>query len=101
MWIYFLFVYLPQLKRMAVVIPLRLKMYWQSLRLINIVRSTVWVGFTDWAKYKYKKDIVFMPEYGPSEFASHPFQDIAKINWAILGVERLLTNKVAKYWEEI
>ena len=68
---------------------------------INIVRSTVWVGFTDWAKYKYKKDIVFMPEYGPSEFANHPFQDIAKINWAILGGERLLTNKVAKYWEEI
>lgn len=68
---------------------------------INIVRSTVWVGFTQWAMFKFPgKDIIFMPEYGPSDFPNHPFQDISKINWAVLGGERSLTNKVAKFWEE-
>lgn len=68
---------------------------------INIIRSTVWVGFTDWAAYKYNKNVIFMPEYGPSDFPNHPFQDISKIKWAVLGGDRVLTNKVAKYWEEL
>ena len=68
---------------------------------INIVRSTVWVGFTDWAKEKFNKRIVFMPEYGPSDFPNHPFNDLSRIHWAVVGGTPTDTSEVADLWETL
>lgn len=66
---------------------------------INIVRSTVWVGFTEWARKRYKKRVVFMPEYGPSDFPNHPFNDVSKIPWAIIGGLPNDTKEVSTLWQ--
>lgn len=68
---------------------------------VYVIRSTVWVGFTEWLAKKTNKRVVFMPEYGPSEFENHPFNNIAKIDWAILGGDRADTDKVARLWQDI
>lgn len=67
---------------------------------INIVRSTVWIGFTDWVVKTYRKRVVFMPEYGPSEFPNHPFNDVRKIPWAILGGHPRDTKEVGDLWQQ-
>src|SRR3990167_4147650 len=71
---------------------------------INIIRSTVWVGFTDFMKDRFMKEmkrIVFMPEYGPSEFPNHPFNDVSKIPWAVVGGTPSDTAEVADLWEKL
>ncbi len=65
---------------------------------INIIRSTVSVGFTEKMINTYKKPIVFMPEYGPSDFKNHPFNDLSKVHWAILGGDVDLSKQVAELW---
>lgn len=72
-----------------------------STAFIYIVRSTVWVGFTDWVASKYQKRVVFMPEYGPSEFPNHPFNDLAKVDWAIVGGYEEDVDKVSSFWESV
>ena len=68
---------------------------------IYVIRSTVWVGFTSWIKWTTLKKVVFMPEYGPSDFENHPFNNIAEIDWAVLGGDRADTDKVAKLWQDL
>ena len=57
---------------------------------INIIRSTVNVGF----------DIgdtnIFMPEYGPSDFKGHPFNNLGDVGWAILGGDVDVAKRVAE-----
>ena len=56
---------------------------WISAPLI-ILRSTVYVGFTDKMMDKYKKEIVFQPEYY-GETVAHPFADLNDRSWLSFG----------------
>ncbi len=49
-----------------------------------IIRSTVYVGFTDYASEKYGKNIVFQPEYY-GETISHPFKEHDSKDWITFG----------------
>lgn len=64
-----------------------------------ILRSTVPVGTTDRLRMKTGKSIVFQPEYGPAETPDHPFNDLRKVRWAILGGERRDTVAVADLYK--
>ena len=56
---------------------------WVDVPLI-ILRSTVYVGFTDKMMQKYKKEIVFQPEYY-GETVAHPFADLNDRSWLSFG----------------
>jgi UDPglucose 6-dehydrogenase len=56
---------------------------WVKAKII-ILRSTVRVGFTDAMREKYKKEIVFQPEYY-GETTAHPFADLSNQNWLSFG----------------
>lgn len=49
-----------------------------------IIRSTVEIGFTKRMIEKYKKRIVFQPEYY-GETVAHPFADLSERNWLAFG----------------
>lgn len=51
---------------------------------VIILRSTVYVGFTDEMASKYKKEIVFQPEYY-GETVAHPFVDLNARTWLTFG----------------
>lgn len=59
---------------------------WLSTPLI-VLRSTVSVGFTDKMMEKYRKEIVFQPEYY-GETAAHPFTDLNTRTWLSFGGTR-------------
>ena len=59
---------------------------WISAPLI-VLRSTVYVGFTDKMMGKYKKEIVFQPEYY-GETVAHPFADLNDRSWLSFGGTR-------------
>jgi len=73
---------------------------WIESELI-IVRSTVPVGTTDALRAATGKAIVFQPEYGPAETPDHPFNDLRKVRWAILGGERRDTMLVADLYKTV
>lgn len=56
---------------------------WLDVDLV-ILRSTVYVGFTDYAAEKYGLTIVFQPEYY-GETPNHPFSEPHSKNWICLG----------------
>lgn len=56
---------------------------WIDVPLI-ILRSTVYVGFTDAMREKYNKEIVFQPEYY-GETVDHPFSDLKARKWLTFG----------------
>ena len=56
---------------------------WDITKVI-IIRSTVYVGFTDAMREKYKKEIVFQPEYY-GETVDHPFSDLNARKWLSFG----------------
>jgi UDPglucose 6-dehydrogenase len=64
-----------------------------------ILRSTVPVGTTDRLRGSSGKSIVFQPEYGPAETPDHPFNDLRKVRWAILGGARKDTIAVADLYK--
>jgi UDPglucose 6-dehydrogenase len=64
-----------------------------------ILRSTVPVGTTDRLRQSTGKAIVFQPEYGPAETPDHPFNDLRKVRWAILGGDRKDTIAVADLYK--
>jgi UDPglucose 6-dehydrogenase len=64
-----------------------------------ILRSTVPVGTTDRLRAATGKAIVFQPEYGPAETPDHPFNDLRKVRWAILGGDRADTVPVADLYK--
>lgn len=51
---------------------------------VLVIRSTVYIGFTDWASEKYNKKIVFQPEYY-GETVSHPFANPNFKQWLSFG----------------
>ncbi len=71
---------------------------WLETPLI-VVRSTVSVGTTRRLAETYKKAVVFQPEYGPAETPDHPFNDLRKVRWIILGGERHATKAAARVWQ--
>jgi UDPglucose 6-dehydrogenase len=64
-----------------------------------VLRSTVPVGTTDRLRGQTGKAIVFQPEYGPAETPDHPFNDLRKVRWVILGGERRDTVPVADLYK--
>jgi UDPglucose 6-dehydrogenase len=66
---------------------------------IIILRSTVEVGTTDRLRETLGKHVVFQPEYGPAETPDHPFNDLRKIRWVILGGERKDTIRAADLYK--
>jgi UDPglucose 6-dehydrogenase len=74
---------------------------WVEAPLI-VIRSTVSVGTTARLAAKYpKKSIVFQPEYGPAETPDHPFNDLRKVRWIILGGNRSATSKAVRVWQDV
>ena len=49
-----------------------------------VIRSTIPVGFTDFLKGKYRKRVVFQPEYY-GETTAHPFAELKNQNWLSFG----------------
>ncbi len=68
---------------------------------VIVLRSTVTVGTTRRLAEKYKKKIVFQPEYGPAETPDHPFNDLRKVRWIILGGEPAATKIAARVWKNV
>jgi UDPglucose 6-dehydrogenase len=74
---------------------------WLETPLI-VIRSTVSLGTTRrLAKQHPKKSVVFQPEYGPAEPPDHPFNDLRKVRWIILGGDRTATAKAVRLWQEV
>ena len=74
---------------------------WVEAPLI-VIRSTVSVGTTARLAAKHpKKSIVFQPEYGPAETPDHPFNDLRKVRWIILGGDRAATAKAVRLWQDV
>lgn len=68
---------------------------------VIVIRSTVPVGTTDRLRETTGKALVFQPEYGPAETPDHPFNDLRKVRWAILGGDRRDTIQVADLYKTI
>ncbi len=68
---------------------------------VIVIRSTVSVGTSRRLAKKYGKAIVFQPEYGPAETPDHPFNDLRRIRWIILGGEPAATKRAARAWMEV
>jgi len=59
---------------------------WVQAELI-ILRSTIYIGFTDEMMLKYNKEIVFQPEYY-GETVAHPFANLSDRSWLSFGGTR-------------
>jgi len=66
---------------------------------VIILRSTVSIGTTERLRRELGKAVVFQPEYGPAETPDHPFNDLRKIRWVILGGDRADTVRVADLYK--
>lgn len=66
---------------------------------VIILRSTVTIGLTDTLRRRTGKRVIFQPEYGPAETPDHPFNDLRKVRWVILGGERADTVAVADLYK--
>jgi UDPglucose 6-dehydrogenase len=74
---------------------------WLETPLI-VIRSTVAVGTTRRIAASHPdKSIVFQPEYGPAETPDHPFNDLRKVRWIILGGDRKATAKAVRLWQDV
>jgi UDPglucose 6-dehydrogenase len=68
---------------------------------VIVLRSTVSVGTSRRLAKEFGKKIVFQPEYGPAETPDHPFNDLRKVRWVILGGEPEATKIAARAWMEV
>jgi UDPglucose 6-dehydrogenase len=66
-----------------------------------VIRSTVSVGTSRRLAEKYRKGVVFQPEYGPAETPDHPFNDLRNIRWIILGGERPACERALRAWQSV
>lgn len=72
---------------------------WLNVDII-ILRSTVYVGFTKAMVAKYKKAIVFQPEYY-GETVAHPFSDLRSRQWVSLGGTKENIQKAVKVYQTV
>ena len=68
---------------------------------VIVIRSTVEVGTTRRLAERYRKRIVFQPEYGPAETPDHPFNDLRKVRWIILGGAPEDRAVAIRAWQEV
>lgn len=68
---------------------------------VIVIRSTVSVGTTRRLAAEFGKRIVFQPEYGPAETPDHPFNDLRKIRWIILGGEPQDRAVAIRAWQDV
>lgn len=68
---------------------------------VIVIRSTVSVGTSRRLAAETGKRIVFQPEYGPAETPDHPFNDLRKVRWIILGGEQEDTAVALRAWQEV
>lgn len=67
---------------------------------VIIIRSTVYVGFTDIMAHRYGKEIVFQPEYY-GETAAHPYSDLRRRSWITLGGSKKGINLAINVYKEV
>ena len=67
---------------------------------VIVLRSTVSVGFTSLMREKYKKRIVFQPEYY-GETVGHPFTEIKNQGWLSFGGENQDINIVIEAYKTV
>jgi len=72
---------------------------WVQAELI-ILRSTVYIGFTDEMMLKYNKEIVFQPEYY-GETVAHPFANLSDRSWLSFGGTRKGIDLAIKTYQTI
>ena len=68
---------------------------------VIVLRSTVAVGTSRRLAQATGKRIVFQPEYGPAETPDHPFNDLRKIRWIVLGGEARDNAVAIRAWQEV
>ncbi len=66
-----------------------------------VIRSTVPPGTTATLAQRYRKRVIFQPEYGPGSTPGHPFAEARDIPWVILGGKREWTNAVADLYKRV
>ncbi|MPZ49476.1 MAG: hypothetical protein GEU75_09300 [Dehalococcoidia bacterium] len=66
-----------------------------------VILSTIAPGTTERLVRETGKRIVFQPAYGPGETPEHPYSDLRKQNWLILGGERAHTIPVADLYKRV
>lgn len=67
---------------------------------IIIIRSTVEIGFTNKMVAKYKKNIVFQPEYY-GETVAHPFTNLNERKWISLGGRKEDIDLAIQVYQEV
>lgn len=67
---------------------------------VIIIRSTVYVGFTDAMSEKYGKEIVFQPEYY-GETVSHPYSDLKMRSWLTFGGTKKGINMAINVYKDV
>ena len=67
---------------------------------VIVIRSTVPVGFTDSMIEKYKKNIVFQPEYC-GETVDHPYVELSHRKWITLGGKQPYVEKVVNAYQQV
>lgn len=72
---------------------------WVESKII-ILRSTVYVGFTDEMCKKYNKEIVFQPEYY-GETVAHPFANLNERKWLAFGGTKRGIDLAIKVYQEV
>ncbi len=72
---------------------------WIKTKII-VIRSTVYVGFTEEMKKKYKKNLVFQPEYY-GETINHPFANIRNQHWLSFGGDSADIHQVISAYQKV
>jgi UDPglucose 6-dehydrogenase len=67
---------------------------------VIIIRSTIVPGTVDYLTSKYNKRIIFQPEY-LGETSLHPYLDLRKRDFIILGGEKKACDVVAMYMQHL
>lgn len=65
-----------------------------------VLRSTVYIGYTDEMMKKYKKEIVFQPEYY-GETIDHPYKNLDNRNWLSFGGNTKSVNKAIDAYKKV
>lgn len=68
---------------------------------VIVICSTVPPGTTDRLAQRYRKRVVFQPEYGPGETPGHPYRDLADIPWLTFGGPSAWTAPVIEAYEQV
>jgi UDPglucose 6-dehydrogenase len=68
---------------------------------VIVLRSTVAVGTTDRLMEETGKHLVFQPEFGPGETPDHPFANLRRVRWLVLGGDAPDTAAVADLYKTV